>query len=54
MLVKGRDREVVLVCAHEEFASPTDTFLAFGRTGFGNLVVFIGPEEKEIGLRLFG
>lgn len=54
VLVKGRDREVVLVCAHEEFASPTDTFLAFDRTGFGNLVVFIGPEEKEIGLRLFG
>lgn len=51
--VRGKDREVVLVVAHEEFASPTDTFNAFGRTGFGNVVVFPDKKERSIGIRLF-
>lgn len=39
-----------LVIAHEEFASPTDTFLADGCTGFGNCVAFDRTaNEEEIG-----
>ncbi|NLV35194.1 MAG: heparinase [Clostridiaceae bacterium] len=39
-----------LVIAHEEFASPTDTFLADGCVGFGNVAVFNrSAGEKEIG-----
>jgi hypothetical protein len=39
-----------LAIAHEEFASPTDTFLADGCVGFGNAVVFNrSAGENEIG-----
>lgn len=39
-----------LVIAHEEFASPTDTFLADGCVGFGSAVVFNrSAGETEIG-----
>lgn len=34
------DRSFTVVVAHQEYASPTDTFLADGRTGFGQVVVF--------------
>lgn len=53
VLVKGKEREIVLVAAHTEFATPTDTFNAFGRTGFGNLVLFPDRNIKEIGIRIF-
>ncbi len=50
----GRDRHFVVVVAHEEFATPTDTFCATGCTGFGNLVIFDKNKgETEIGKRLF-
>ncbi len=39
-------RRWVLVIAHQEFATPTDTFLADGCTGFGNAVVFAGNETE--------
>lgn len=39
-----------VVIAHEEYASPTDTFSADGCVGFGSVVVFNrGEGEKEIG-----
>ncbi len=43
-------REWTVVVAHREFASPTDTFLADGCTGFGAVVVFDRTAgEREIG-----
>ncbi|AEC02932.1 heparinase II/III family protein [Parasphaerochaeta coccoides] len=39
-VVEKDDRSYTIVIAHEEFASPTDTFLANGCTGFGSTVVF--------------
>lgn len=52
--LKGDDRDYVLVCAHGEYASPTDTFLAGGCTGFGQLTLFNrGAGETTIGRRLF-
>lgn len=41
-------RSWVAVVAHEEYASPTDTFRAGGCTGFGGAVVF-ADGETEIG-----
>ncbi|HHV32887.1 MAG TPA: heparinase [Clostridiales bacterium] len=38
-ITKGARRYTVVV-AHQEYASPTDTFRADGCTGFGNVVVF--------------
>jgi hypothetical protein len=38
-IAKG-GRRYTLVVAHQEYASPTDTFLADGCTGFGEVVVF--------------
>ncbi|MCL2748050.1 MAG: heparinase II/III family protein [Oscillospiraceae bacterium] len=44
------DNRYTLVVAHEEFASPTDVFLADGCTGFGSAVVFDRTAgETEIG-----
>lgn len=52
--MKDEARDLVLVIAHEEFATPTDTFRAAGCTGFGNVVLF---DKKagvtEIGERIF-
>lgn len=52
--VSSKDRDIVLVCAHKEYASPTDTYLAAGCVGFGTLTVF---DKKrgicKIGNRLF-
>ena len=43
-----------VVFAHQEWATPTDTFKANGCTGFGSLVVFNTTEsEHGIGTRLF-
>ncbi|WP_320128082.1 heparinase II/III family protein [uncultured Sphaerochaeta sp.] len=48
-LFKG-DSSYTVAVAHQEWASPTDTFLADGCTGFGNVVVFDRTkQEKEIG-----
>lgn len=48
-LRKG-NRSWVLVVAHQEYASPTDTFCAGGCTGFGGVVVFDETTgETEIG-----
>ena len=46
---KGQ-RKWVIAAAHEEYASPTDTFCAGGCTGFGGVVVFDeSAHETEIG-----
>jgi len=43
-----------VVIAHQEWATPTDTFNAEGCTGFGSVVVFDRAKgEQEIGTRLF-
>ena len=48
-IMKG-ERKYTVAVAHEEYASPTDTFLADGCTGYGNVVVFDhNDDEKEIG-----
>ncbi len=48
--IRVGEKFFTLVIAHEEFASPTDTFLADGCVGFGNAVVFNRAEnETEIG-----
>lgn len=52
--IKGKDRHFVVAVAHEEYATPTDTFLAAGCTGFGNLTIFDKNKgETEIGTRMF-
>ena len=38
--IQKGDRAYTVVIAHEEYASPTDTFCADGCTGFGQVVVF--------------
>ncbi len=43
---KGRDSYTVVI-AHQEWASPTDTFNADGCTGFGNVVVFDRTRSTE-------
>lgn len=48
--VRKGNRSWVAVVAHEEYASPTDTFLAGGCTGFGGVVVFDETRgETQIG-----
>jgi len=50
LTVTRGDRSWTLAVAHKEFASPTDTFLADGCTGFGAVVVFDRAKgETEIG-----
>lgn len=50
----GPDRDYVLVVAHKEYATPTDTFLAADCTGFGQLTLFNRKAgERSIGKRLF-
>jgi len=52
--IEGKDRHFVVAVAHEEYATPTDTFLAAGCTGFGNLTIFDKRKgESEIGTRMF-
>ena len=52
--VQRGDEAFTVVVAHQEWATPTDTFNADGCTGFGSVVVFNTAEgEKEIGTRLF-
>ncbi|MDL2325409.1 heparinase II/III-family protein, partial [Ruminococcaceae bacterium OttesenSCG-928-A16] len=44
------NQHYTLAIAHQEFATPTDTFLADGCTGFGNVVAFNrAVNETEIG-----
>lgn len=48
--IRKGGRSWVLAVAHEEYASPTDTFSAGGHTGFGGVVVFDETAgEKDIG-----
>jgi hypothetical protein len=48
-VTKG-ERSYTVVIAHQEYASPTDTFNADGCTGFGNVVVFDrSQDETRIG-----
>lgn len=48
--IKKGDRIYTVVVAHQEYASPTDTFDAGGCTGFGNAVIFDrSAGETEIG-----
>jgi hypothetical protein len=48
--IKKGNRVFTVVVAHQEYASPTDTFNADGCTGFGNTVVFDrSAGETEIG-----
>lgn len=48
-ICKGR-RKWAIAVAHEEYASPTDTFRAGGCTGFGGVAVFdVSANETEIG-----
>ena len=52
--IVSESRSIVVVSAHMEYASPTDTFLAAGCTGFGSLTWFDrNAGETEIGTRLF-
>ena len=52
--ISHSDASFTVVLAHQEWATPTDTFNADGCTGFGSLVVFDRvKDEKEIGTRLF-
>ena len=52
--IKGRERDFLVACAHEEYATPTDTFFSDGCIGFGALNVFdIAKGEMGIGTRLF-
>ena len=52
--VVSGEKDLVIVCAHKEYASPTDTFLAGGCSGFGSLTYFDRKAgEREIGTRLF-
>ncbi|MGH0054422.1 MAG: heparinase II/III family protein, partial [Sphaerochaetaceae bacterium] len=52
-ITKGEEAYTI-VLAHQEWASPTDTFTADGCVGFGSLVVFNRARgEQEIGSRLF-
>ncbi|NLW11125.1 MAG: hypothetical protein GX028_03820, partial [Clostridiaceae bacterium] len=44
--VKLGSQHYVVVVAHEEYASPTDTFLAGNCYGFGNAVVFDRSENE--------
>lgn len=51
-ITKG-NKKYTAVIAHQEYASPTDTFCADGCTGFGNVVVFDrSAGEKTIGKTL--
>lgn len=51
-IIKG-NRKYTVVIAHQEYASPTDTFCVDGCTGFGNVVVFDrAAGETEIGTTL--
>ncbi|MDR2749913.1 MAG: heparinase II/III family protein [Clostridiales bacterium] len=48
--IKFGDRFYTVALAHQEYASPTDSFNADGCVGFGNVVVFDRTKcEKEIG-----
>jgi hypothetical protein len=48
-ITKGSRRYLVVI-AHEEYATPTDTFCADGCTGFGTVSVFdLSAGEKETG-----
>lgn len=52
--IVSKERNLVVVSAHKEYASPTDTFLSGGCTGFGSLTYFDRMAgETEIGTRLF-
>ena len=51
--IRKGNRSWVVVVAHEEYVSPTDTFRCGGCTGFGQVVVFDETAgEKLIGTRL--
>ena len=51
--IRKGDRSWVVVVAHEEYVSPTDTFRCGSCTGFGQVVVFDETAgEKLIGTRL--
>lgn len=45
--IKTPDLDYVLVIAHEEYASPTDTFRAGGCIGFGNCVIFNRKNNEQ-------
>lgn len=47
------ERDIVIAIAHKEYATPTDTFLTGGCTGFGQVTVFDRKEGQfQIGKRL--
>ena len=48
MIEAWKINEKVLVVSHQEWNSPTDSFLADGHTGWGQCVIF-GPEDHDIG-----
>ena len=51
--IQHKESAFLVVLAHQEWASPTDTFNADGCIGFGSLVVFdLTKGEREIGTRL--
>ncbi len=48
--IRKAERSWIIAVAHEEYASPTDTFCAGGCTGFGGVVIFDeSASETEIG-----
>lgn len=50
LTIIGPQKTHTIVVAHREYASPTDTFLANGCTGFGSVVIFDRTAgETEIG-----
>ena len=51
--IRKGERHYLVVIAHEEYASPTDTFCADTCTGFGSVTVFNrAAGENEIGTML--
>ncbi len=51
--IQHKESAFLVVLAHQEWASPTDTFNVEGCIGFGSLVVFdLAKGEQEIGTRL--
>lgn len=52
--IRDKERDYLVVSSHEEYATPTDTFLSDDCIGFGSLVVFdIKKGEDKIGTRVF-
>ena len=48
LTISNGDQKYTVVVSHQEYASPTDTFLCDGCTGFGRAVVFDRSEGEDV------